>query len=344
MTYARRRTPLNWQCLSINAPTCTGTTAKLLWSGTAFTCGTDTDTNTTYSVSPTGGIALSGTTFSLAQNGATNGQVLMWNSGTSTWTPTTPNAFTDTDAQTISYDTSTRVVTLSGGTGSATTFTLPLANGTQNDPGLLSKADWTTFNGKENILTFSDGLAEVQCRHTHGLCRQPDPAAQRWRYCLGLCYPSNRYQYNLRSRYRHLYYWRKQHHCEYRPPLPLPLVRSLQRPPPRTPPSLATSADFTQLSNQLNLADTGVTPGTYNNVTVDAKGRVTSATNVSYLTSFTEVDGIVGNEVAGVVTQRRSCHDRCRYQRESVQGRPYYYLPRQPTHEVHCGWWLGLRQ
>lgn len=38
------------------------------------------------------------------------------------------------------------------------------------------------------------------------------------------------------------------------------------------------------------LANSGVTAGTYNNVTVDAKGRVTSGSNVSYLTSYTETD------------------------------------------------------
>lgn len=36
----------------------------------------------------------------------------------------------------------------------------------------------------------------------------------------------------------------------------------------------------------LTLANSGVTAGTYNNVTVDAKGRVTSGSNVSYLTGI----------------------------------------------------------
>jgi hypothetical protein len=40
----------------------------------------------------------------------------------------------------------------------------------------------------------------------------------------------------------------------------------------------------------VTLANSGVTAGTYNNVTVDAKGRVTSGSNTSYLTSYTETD------------------------------------------------------
>ncbi len=40
----------------------------------------------------------------------------------------------------------------------------------------------------------------------------------------------------------------------------------------------------------VTLANSGVTAGTYNNVTVNAKGLVTSGSNVSYLTSYTETD------------------------------------------------------
>lgn len=57
--------------------------------------------------------------------------------------------------------------------------------------------------------------------------------------------------------------------------------------------SLTTSADFSQLSGALALAPTGVSPGTYNTVTVDGAGRVTTATNVTYLTSADAVAGVV---------------------------------------------------
>lgn len=53
-------------------------------------------------------------------------------------------------------------------------------------------------------------------------------------------------------------------------------------------------------SGTINLANTGVTTGTYNNVTVNAQGQVTAGSNTSYLTS--EVDDIIGNEVTNATT------------------------------------------
>lgn len=47
------------------------------------------------------------------------------------------------------------------------------------------------------------------------------------------------------------------------------------------------------------LSDTGVGPGSYNMVSVDTQGRVTSASMVNYLTS--EQDGVVGNEISDVI-------------------------------------------
>lgn len=49
----------------INSPTCSGTD-KLQWNGTAFICSSDVDTNTTYGAITNGGLRLNGTNFGLA--------------------------------------------------------------------------------------------------------------------------------------------------------------------------------------------------------------------------------------------------------------------------------------
>ncbi|NJK70737.1 MAG: hypothetical protein HC932_00485 [Thermales bacterium] len=61
-------------------------------------------------------------------------------------------------------------------------------------------------------------------------------------------------------------------------------------------PTASTGLQF--VSDAFSLTNTGVTPGTYNNVTTDAQGRITSASNLTYLT--TETDGVIGNEVFDV--------------------------------------------
>ena len=50
-------------------------------------------------------------------------------------------------------------------------------------------------------------------------------------------------------------------------------------------------------TSTISLTNTGVVAGTYNNVQVDAKGRVITAGNVAYLTSYTETDTL--NSVTG---------------------------------------------
>ena len=177
---------------AISAPTCTGTTAKLLWSGTAFTCGTDVDTDTTYTAGS--GLSLTGTTFALAQQGATTGQVLKWN-GTA-WVPAADTDTTYTAGTGISITAGSIAATLGtditsaeivdgtitaadlansgatagtyGNTGvnvaqltvnaqgqvtAVSNRALPTA--TTTTTGVLSSTDWTTFNGKENVLTFT---------------------------------------------------------------------------------------------------------------------------------------------------------------------------------------------
>ena len=56
------------------------------------------------------------------------------------------------------------------------------------------------------------------------------------------------------------------------------------------------------VSAALTLANSGVTAGTYNNVTVDAKGRVTSGSNTSYLTSYTETSTLANVTARGAST------------------------------------------
>jgi hypothetical protein len=66
-----------------------------------------------------------------------------------------------------------------------------------------------------------------------------------------------------------------------------------------------TSASFNGSSNVTGastLANSGVTAGTYNNVTVNAKGLVTSGSNVSYLTSYTETDTLASVTSRGATT------------------------------------------
>jgi hypothetical protein len=48
----------------------------------------------------------------------------------------------------------------------------------------------------------------------------------------------------------------------------------------------------------ISLATTGITAGTYNNLTVDATGRATVGSNVAYLTA--ETDGVIGNEITNI--------------------------------------------
>lgn len=56
----------------------------------------------------------------------------------------------------------------------------------------------------------------------------------------------------------------------------------------------------------LSHASSGVTAGTYNNVTVNATGHVTSASNVSYLTSYTETDTLATVTARGASTSTLS--------------------------------------
>ncbi len=86
---------------SINAPTCSSSSEKLIWNGSAFTCEGDVDTK--YLAGD--GLVLSGNTFSLDQQGANDGQVLMWSNADNKWIPQTPATFTNTDTQDLGLNT-----------------------------------------------------------------------------------------------------------------------------------------------------------------------------------------------------------------------------------------------
>lgn len=63
-----------------------------------------------------------------------------------------------------------------------------------------------------------------------------------------------------------------------------------------------TGSGTTGSTTTLTLANSGVAAGTYNNVTVNAKGLVTSGSNVSYLTSYTETDTLASVTGRGAAT------------------------------------------
>lgn len=72
-----------------------------------------------------------------------------------------------------------------------------------------------------------------------------------------------------------------------------------------------TSSSFngsTNVTGIATLANSGVTAGTYNNVTVNAKGLVTSGSNVSYLTSYTETDTLASVTARGAITTAAITH------------------------------------
>jgi len=93
----------------------------------------------------------------------TNGQVLKYNSATQLWqnSSDTDTGITSLNgltalSQTFATGTSGTDFNISSAT-STHTFNLPSASATNR--GLLTSADWSTFNGKENVLTFSSPLS-----------------------------------------------------------------------------------------------------------------------------------------------------------------------------------------
>lgn len=112
----------------------------LKWSGTAWTCGTDTDT--TYTAAVGGPLTLAGTVFSI---GAA--------------TTSTDGFLSHTDWNTFNSKLSAVTVAapLSGSGTAASPITLSAANGTTD--GYLAHGDWTTFSGKLAAVATSAPLS-----------------------------------------------------------------------------------------------------------------------------------------------------------------------------------------
>jgi|GEM_PF-6247623 len=174
--------------------------------------------------------------------------------------------------------------------------TYPLASSITN--GILSSSDWQKFDAKENLLVFDESFVRwgdhhenislMQCADgnilksdgTKWVCEM-GVSATAYTAGSGLTLSDHQFSLDLNT---------------------TGALAISSGPNPVL--SLNTSSDFDQivdgLTTNLILTPTGVTPDTYNNVTVDDKGRVTSGVNIAYLTA--EVDGVIGNEIADVVT------------------------------------------
>jgi hypothetical protein len=125
--------------IQISSPTCTGTD-KLQWTGATFVCSADTDTNTTYTAG--NGLQLAGTAFSVNSPTCSGTNKLQW---TGTAFVCAADVDTNTDAQTLSFDNGTRLLTISGGNS----VTIPDANTTYS----------TITNGGLRLVGTQLGLA-----------------------------------------------------------------------------------------------------------------------------------------------------------------------------------------
>jgi hypothetical protein len=102
------------------------------------------------------GLADGGITFSkLASNSCSSGQIMKFNG--SSWVCAADNNNGGTNGNLTS---STSGVTITGGTGAVlgTGATVDIASAGASQSGLLSSADWNTFNDKQDSLTFSGPL------------------------------------------------------------------------------------------------------------------------------------------------------------------------------------------
>lgn len=263
----------------------------------------------------TPGISLIGTTLLTAQDGklTSTGAESLASQANSTSTAGTTTAQNSPQIVTNNYYTlaptsSSASLTLNGNTlsisgGNAVTLpvgqaiTYPTASSSTD--GILSAADWSTFAAKENSLTFSNGLVRAGDSVSLMSCAAGEVLKSNggasWVCASDIGAGASLYSAGSGIAIDISNQISNTGLLSASASGALTATTTSQN----AAISLATTSDLTQLGSQLGLTNTGVASGTYNNVTVDAKGRVTAGTNVSYLTS--EGDGVVGNEVAGVV-------------------------------------------
>jgi hypothetical protein len=144
---------------------------------TTWGCANDTDTNTTYSAGT--GLSLVGTTFSLTNDFGssidsseiTNGTIAaadLANSGA------TAGTYSDTGVNVAQL-----TVNAQGQVTSVSNRALPTANTTTS--GILTSTDWNTFNGKENVLTFTgNGLYSRAGNTITGLAGTVSGQVMKW--------------------------------------------------------------------------------------------------------------------------------------------------------------------
>jgi hypothetical protein len=250
----------------------------------------DTDTNTyvTSAAFTAGTLTLTRNdagTVSVSLDGryylATNPSGYTTNTGTVTSVAALTIGTTGTDlSSTVATGTTTAVITLNVPTASAT------------NRGALSSTDWTTFNNKQAAIsltttgssgsaTFSANTLNVPTYTLSGLGGQP--LATNLTSLAALSYVSAAFVKMTAAGTFALdtntYLTGNQ--------------------------SITLSGDVSGSGTTaitVTLANSGATAGTYNNVTVNAKGLVTGGSNVSYLTSYTETDTLASVTGRGATT------------------------------------------
>ena len=313
---------------AVNAPTCTAT-QKLMWSGTAFTCATDIDTNSGGTVtSITAGTGLNGGTISstgtisLADTGVTAGTY-----GSTTSVPVlTVNAqgqITAATSQPITFPPEQDGIVgneVVGGTGSNSGL-VRSGSGTVVDPYTLAVSVGSglqvTGNQVAIIAPTCTATQKLSWNGTAFVCSTDiDTNTDNQQLTVDTSAPNasntttttvgitggNSVQFVDRDTVYSAgtgisFSGNTINNTGVLSVTSSGAVTSTGGQNPTI--GVTTSSSLTQTGGVLNLSNTGVVAGTYNTVTVDAQGRITSGSNVAYLTG--EQDGVIGNEITDVV-------------------------------------------